>query len=120
MRLVTYQAKNGPRAAVVSPEDPRKLIDLNAADASLPVGLKDLLALGPAGIEHVGKAISKGKPFDRSGVKLLAPIPDPQKIICVGLNYADHARETGKEPPSEPIIFNKFPSAVIADGDTIK
>ncbi len=46
-------------------------------------------------------------------------IPRPEKIICVGLNYADHAREGGFEPPPEPVIFNKFPSAVLAHGHSI-
>jgi 2-keto-4-pentenoate hydratase/2-oxohepta-3-ene-1,7-dioic acid hydratase in catechol pathway len=50
----------------------------------------------------------------------LAPIPDPQKVICVGLNYADHAKESGQEPPPEPVFFCKFPTAVAADGDVIR
>jgi 2-keto-4-pentenoate hydratase/2-oxohepta-3-ene-1,7-dioic acid hydratase in catechol pathway len=41
------------------------------------------------------------------------PIPSPNKIICVGKNYAEHAAEMGGEPPELPVIFNKFPSAVI-------
>ena len=43
----------------------------------------------------------------------------PSKIVCIGRNYADHARELGNEPPSEPIIFLKPPSAVIGHGETI-
>ena len=50
---------------------------------------------------------------------LLAPIPSPEKVICIGLNYADHARESGVQPPDEPVLFNKFPSAVAADGQPI-
>ena len=49
----------------------------------------------------------------------MAPLPDPQKIVCVGLNYADHARESGVAPPPEPVIFNKFPTAVAAHEDPI-
>jgi len=52
-------------------------------------------------------------------VKLLAPVPHPPKFICVGLNYRDHAEETGLQIPSVPTIFNKFPTAIIADGDSI-
>jgi 2-keto-4-pentenoate hydratase/2-oxohepta-3-ene-1,7-dioic acid hydratase in catechol pathway len=52
-------------------------------------------------------------------VKLLPPIPNPEKVICVGVNYADHARESGMEPPGEPVIFSKFPSAVVGHGDPI-
>lgn len=52
-------------------------------------------------------------------VKVLVPIPDPEKIICVGLNYRDHAIETGKQPPTEPVIFSKLPSALIAHQEPI-
>ena len=41
-------------------------------------------------------------------VELLAPVPNPQKIVCVGKNYAQHAREMGSEPPELPVIFNKL------------
>ena len=52
-------------------------------------------------------------------VKLLAPIPRPPKVICVGLNYRDHAIESKMEIPTVPTIFNKFPHTVIAPGDEI-
>lgn len=54
-----------------------------------------------------------------SEVELLSPVPNPQKIICVGKNYADHAREMGDEPPELPVIFNKFPTALNHPGGTI-
>ena len=44
----------------------------------------------------------------------------PQKIICVGLNYADHAKETGASVGDEPVIFNKFPTTLRANGDPIE
>jgi 2-keto-4-pentenoate hydratase/2-oxohepta-3-ene-1,7-dioic acid hydratase in catechol pathway len=44
---------------------------------------------------------------------------DRKKIICIGLNYADHARETGKEAPAEPVVFNKLQTALRAAGDPI-
>ena len=53
-----------------------------------------------------------------AGVKLLAPC-SPTKIVCVGRNYADHARELGSTPPAEPLLFFKPPSAVIGPGDSI-
>lgn len=53
-----------------------------------------------------------GEELAVGSVQLLAPIPEPQKIICVGKNYADHAREMGGEPPEIPVIFNKFPTAI--------
>ncbi len=116
MRFVSYQSGAGPRVAAVRGES---LVDLNQADARLPASLADLLALGPSALEHVVVAVAKGTAIRRDSVKLLAPIPAPEKIICVGLNYADHARETGKEPPTEPVIFCKFATAVSAAGDPI-
>jgi 2-keto-4-pentenoate hydratase/2-oxohepta-3-ene-1,7-dioic acid hydratase in catechol pathway len=47
------------------------------------------------------------------------PFPRPGKVVCVGLNYRDHAREAGLEPPDEPLLFAKFPSALIGPGDSI-
>ena len=52
-------------------------------------------------------------------VKLLAPI-QPGKIVCIGLNYALHAKESGAELPKEPVVFMKPPSALIGPGDTIE
>lgn len=50
---------------------------------------------------------------------LLPPVPPPEKVLCIGLNYLDHAIETGAEPPTEPIVFSKFNTALIGHGDTI-
>lgn len=49
----------------------------------------------------------------------LPPVPNPEKVICIGLNYHDHAIETGSEIPSEPVVFNKFVSTIVGHGDTI-
>ncbi|KXK24848.1 MAG: fumarylacetoacetate hydrolase family protein [Chloroflexi bacterium OLB15] len=57
--------------------------------------------------------------FPLDAVKVEAPLI-PSKIICIGLNYADHAKETGAELPKAPVIFAKFPSAIIAQGEQIK
>lgn len=65
-----------------------------------------------------GKAPSPGQ-IRLSEAKLLAPIPRPRKLICVGLNYRDHAEETGSEIPKVPTIFNKFATSVIGPGAPI-
>ena len=51
---------------------------------------------------------------------LLPPVPPPEKIICIGLNYLDHAIETGAEPPTQPVVFSKFNTALIGHGDAIE
>jgi 2-keto-4-pentenoate hydratase/2-oxohepta-3-ene-1,7-dioic acid hydratase in catechol pathway len=62
--------------------------------------------------------VKSGERFDPADVKLLAPC-EPSKIVCVGLNYADHAAETGKELPAEPCLFLKPSTAVIDPEDDI-
>jgi 2-keto-4-pentenoate hydratase/2-oxohepta-3-ene-1,7-dioic acid hydratase in catechol pathway len=57
--------------------------------------------------------------FDLAAATLLAPLPRPPKIVCVGLNYADHAREAGLELPKVPTIFAKVPTAAIGPGAEI-
>jgi 2-keto-4-pentenoate hydratase/2-oxohepta-3-ene-1,7-dioic acid hydratase in catechol pathway len=116
MRLVSYRSQAGPRSAAVKNG---RYIDLNQADPSLPTSMKQLLAGGPSALSRAAAAISAGKPIDPSGVRLVAPVPDPEKIICIGLNYADHAAESGVPAPPEPVVFNKFLTAVEAHGDEI-
>ena len=56
---------------------------------------------------------------DPAEAVLLAPVPDPQKVICLGLNYRDHAIESNMPIPEEPVLFSKFPSALAGHGDEI-
>ncbi len=114
MKLATYLSGSGPRTAALRGE---QYVDLNLADSSLPVGMRELLALGDAGLAKAAAAAERGQPVEN--VKLLAPVPDPQKVICIGLNYSDHAKESGMEPPPEPVVFNKFGTAVAAHDDAI-
>jgi 2-keto-4-pentenoate hydratase/2-oxohepta-3-ene-1,7-dioic acid hydratase in catechol pathway len=65
------------------------------------------------------KALQPDPAIDRAGARLLAPLPRPGKIICVGLNYRDHCREQGIEPPAYPMLFAKFANAVANPGDAV-
>jgi 2-keto-4-pentenoate hydratase/2-oxohepta-3-ene-1,7-dioic acid hydratase in catechol pathway len=116
MRLASYLTGDGP---CIAAQREGAALDLNAADPSLPRSMRAVLALGSEGLERARAAIAKAQPLAASGVRLLAPVPDPQKVICIGLNYADHAAESGATPPPEPVVFNKFPSAVCASGEPI-
>src|SRR6185437_9763228 len=102
MRLVPYQSPFGPRLAALRDGG---YVDLNAADPQLPDSMKGLLALGPAGLVQAAAALARGELIDTAKVGLLTPAPDTEKVICVGLNYADHARESGVAPPEEPVLF---------------
>jgi 2-keto-4-pentenoate hydratase/2-oxohepta-3-ene-1,7-dioic acid hydratase in catechol pathway len=52
-------------------------------------------------------------------VRLLAPLRRPSKVVCIGLNYRDHCRETGTAVPRAPVVFAKFPSAIVGPGEPI-
>src|ERR1700761_4849659 len=54
-----------------------------------------------------------------AGVTLGAPLPKPGKILCIGLNYRDHAAESKMEPPKFPTVFCKYPHTLIGNGQTI-
>ena len=56
---------------------------------------------------------------ERTDAELLAPVPRPGKLICIGLNYRDHAAESNMPIPSSPIIFSKFPTAVTGPGQPV-
>ena len=117
MRWVTVKTEHGPRACG---ELGGEYLDVQSADASLPSNLRELLALG-SGFQRRAWELLRGATLrhDAATAKLLPPIPDPRKIICLGLNYRDHALESGVEPPSEPVLFSKYPTALIAHGDEI-
>lgn len=61
-----------------------------------------------------------GEPRPLASLRLLAPVPRPEKIICVGLNYRDHAAEVGKPLPAEPVLFGKFPNSVAGPGAAVR
>ena len=50
-------------------------------------------------------------------MRVLAPIPDPEKIVCIGLNFHAHARETNQEPPTTPTFFAKYRNALVPPGE---
>lgn len=72
--------------------------------------------------QMIRRGMTAGRAYERFPLErvTIEPPLHPGKIIGIGLNYADHAKETGKEPPKEPIIFAKFPSAVIGPNVAIE
>lgn len=114
MRLVTFEANGTARAGGlrIGSRGELEVVDLQAHEPSLPGSIKEILEAGPAIWEMVARAIAAEHCTAHDQVKLLAPVLDPQKIICVGLNYADHAAETGAKAGDEPVIFCKFPTTL--------
>jgi 2-keto-4-pentenoate hydratase/2-oxohepta-3-ene-1,7-dioic acid hydratase in catechol pathway len=118
MRLSTIQTPHGPRVAVPVGDS---FVDLQATDPGLPGCMKALLAASPAVRKAAAEAAASPKAvkYSAASVKLLPPVPNPSKILCVGLNYRDHAIEGGKAIPTEPVLFCKYPNTLIAHGDSI-
>jgi len=87
-------------------------VDVQQADSRLPANMKQLLALGKEALASLERAAQSAEAIALENIRFSAPVPDPQKVICIGLNYSDHAKESGMEPPPEPVVFNKFPSSV--------
>lgn len=116
MRFVTFEHPGHRHAGVLSKDT---VVSLKTA------GFSDLLSVLQGGAEARKKVESflanppAGATFPLSSVKLCAPIPNPPKILCMGLNYRDHAAEAKMELPKVPIIFAKYTNTVIGPGDNI-
>ncbi|MCL4401058.1 MAG: fumarylacetoacetate hydrolase family protein, partial [Acidobacteria bacterium] len=117
MRLVTFRRK----AAYTEPG----LLSGDEIVGLREAGFPDVLSIigrGADGLDMVrewARRPPSGEVVKVADVRLCAPIPRPPKIICVGLNYRDHAEESRLEIPSVPTIFCKFPTAVIGPGEPI-
>jgi 2-keto-4-pentenoate hydratase/2-oxohepta-3-ene-1,7-dioic acid hydratase in catechol pathway len=68
---------------------------------------------------EVNKRISENQVHEIAGKRIGAPFARPHQIICIGLNYADHAKESGAEVPPEPIIFTKASNTLVGPNDTV-
>src|SRR5690348_9155089 len=118
MRLATVQTPACPAACV---QQCLAYVDLHATDKNLPCSVLSLLAAGPETLpssELTTRSPDSVK-SDADKVKLLAPVPDPPKIVCICLNYKDHAAESGAAIPKEPILFSKYPTALIGQDEPI-
>jgi 2-keto-4-pentenoate hydratase/2-oxohepta-3-ene-1,7-dioic acid hydratase in catechol pathway len=117
MRLLTFQDQSGhSRAGVLVQGNVLSLEDAGFSD------LISVLAGGAEALAKIENWIYQPPPealLPWGSVTLLAPIPRPPKFICVGLNYRDHAIESGLPIPEIPVIFSKFSNTVIGPGAPI-
>ncbi|XP_078095533.1 fumarylacetoacetate hydrolase domain-containing protein 2A isoform X2 [Mustelus asterias] len=115
MRLVqflTIGEQNGMRVGVE--KGGGNVIDLNSFDSSLPRNMKEFLEKGDIAMETARRALHCGKHALRhSDITLLSPVTNPDKVVCVGMNYMDHCLEQNVPIPKEPIIFSKFGSSIV-------
>jgi 2-keto-4-pentenoate hydratase/2-oxohepta-3-ene-1,7-dioic acid hydratase in catechol pathway len=118
MRLATIETWAGPRAALRVGDS---YLDIHATEANLPGNVRQLLEGGPNILHAAGQLAERPNAvlYPVAQTKMHAPVVDPRKIVCVGLNYRDHAAETGAAIPKEPILFSKYPTALIGHGEAI-
>jgi len=109
MRYISFTRPDG--SASYGRLDSETVYDLGVDGA--PVDLKAALAAG------VLESLSDGPALALADVKLLPLVPNPDKILCVGLNYATHVAETGREQKEHPAIFTRYADSLIADGDAM-
>ncbi len=120
MKILTYQyADDSVHLAVLVDN---QVIDLHqASGGDLPDDMRGFLGAGQAAMQQAQQIVLRkpeGKPLD--SVKLLSPICNPSKVIAIGLNYADHVRESGIPMPELATMFCKYPSAIIGHGEDIR
>jgi 2-keto-4-pentenoate hydratase/2-oxohepta-3-ene-1,7-dioic acid hydratase in catechol pathway len=105
MRFVTYEAGEGTRAGWLRDGD--TIVDAGES-------LRALIEAGRLSESEGGREVPL------ADARLLPPVPDPDKIVCIGLNYLSHAREAGLEPPEVPTFFAKFRNALAAPGAAVR
>jgi len=128
MRLVTYVKKNDVSnqfyVGVHCPTT-HKVLDIALAFSSTgidyprPLTMKGFLEMGKRGLSLCDSCWKDNYCIPVSSVTFKAPIFDPEKVICIGMNYVDHCTEQNVPVPKEPIIFSKFASSITSPGDPI-
>ena len=119
MKLVTFSTGTDARLGALRGD---AVIDLAvASEGQLPADMLTFLRRGGPAIRLAREVVDAAPTaIPLRQVTLLAPVPNPSKVIAIGLNYMDHCRESGAEPPTSPVIFTKFPSSIIGPGETIR
>jgi acylpyruvate hydrolase len=111
MRLISFKCAQGTGLAVRLENGVYH--GLTTGDADFPGGLDAALRAGPGALKTVAAALAKGPPVALEEIEYLPPLAHPGKIICIGLNYVDHAVESGFKPPEYPAVFARFNSSLI-------
>jgi 2-keto-4-pentenoate hydratase/2-oxohepta-3-ene-1,7-dioic acid hydratase in catechol pathway len=119
MRLVTFQENESERLGVLVGES---VVDLSKAAPDLPRSLVTLINAGQdgfVGAERAAKSAPAAARIPLARVQFLPPVTQPGKIICLGLNYVDHATEGGHAKPSYPSFFMRVATSLTGHGKAI-
>lgn len=125
MKIVVFQNNNTPEnfriGALVSGSEIVDLTSLTGKDNLTANEINDCYDLENDFLDTAKTAIKKNDlpKIKRENIKICSPVPEPRKIICIGLNYRNHAIESGMEIPKSPIIFSKFSTCVIGANEPI-
>ena len=114
MRIIHFETRGVPGIAA---DEGSGWHGLTQRDSGFPGTLPELIAQG-ADLLRVGRSLGQAPAIDLNAVRLLPPVPVPPKILCVGLNYDDHLKESGLEP--YPEIFARFATSLIAHQEPIR
>ena len=117
MKLATFTHDGATRIGVVTGE---QVVDLATVAPGLPRDMVAFLAAGGAAMAAARRAESAASGrLALADVRLRAPVLRPPKFLAIGLNYADHVKESGLEPPAVPVFFNKQATCVAGPFDPI-
>ena len=122
MRLLAFVDRG--RRSIGAELNSEQIVDFHLAQGAMPGGMRALLELGEEGIEKIRRILEKpprGAILQRRGLHLCSPFSSEErpKIFCIGINYSEHAAETGSKIPEEPVVFSKFPTSLIGPGNNI-
>ena len=109
MRICSYILADGTHSYGIAQDD--TVLDVGADWRATYPNLR--AAIAAEALEGVAEATQSSAPVAMSDVTLLSPVPNPDKIICIGLNYMTHIKETGRDKPAKPSIFTRYPSSVV-------
>ena len=96
------------------------IVDLAAAVPELPTEMRAFLDAGPDVWAEAQAANDRAADFPLDAVKLENPVPDPGKVLAIGLNYADHIAESGMKTPEHQLWFNKQHDCITGPGDPVE
>lgn len=117
MRFLSYM-QAGKKGLAIRVGD--QLKGLTEVEENYPGHLEQLLQQGSDALINAAQILKQGNVINLEQVEQLPPLSQPPKIICVGLNYADHTKESPYEQPDYPTLFSRFNSSLIANGQPIK
>ena len=116
MKLIRIGAFGAEKPAVFLGDD-------SYVDVSDVVGTYDETFFAAVGVDGlravVAERVSRGAVHQIGDQRIGSPIARPHQVLCIGLNYSDHAAETGQAVPDEPILFTKAPNTVVGPNDTV-